>query len=106
MAPREAPPDAFGRTAREYELGRPRYTLTSRYSTAELREQQPFNFYPFNESGLPVKRFNYQNDIFHRAPATDVTSSAHGGPRARVDARRALRDRGRVRQVSRRRRVE
>ena len=23
MSPREAPPDAFGRTAREYELGRP-----------------------------------------------------------------------------------
>jgi TonB-dependent SusC/RagA subfamily outer membrane receptor len=60
-------------------IGRPRYTLTSRYSTAELREQQPFNFYPFNESGLPVTRFNYQNDVFHRAPATEQNVTVEGG---------------------------
>ncbi|MDQ3949204.1 MAG: TonB-dependent receptor [Gemmatimonadota bacterium] len=60
-------------------IGRPRYTLTSRYSTSELREQQPFNFYPFNEAGLPVNRFNYQNDIFRRAPATEQNLTVEGG---------------------------
>ncbi|MDQ3995823.1 MAG: TonB-dependent receptor plug domain-containing protein, partial [Gemmatimonadota bacterium] len=63
-------------------IGRPRYTLTSRYSSNELREQQPFNFYPFNESGLPVQRFNYQNDIFRRAPATEQNLTIEGGTEA------------------------
>ena len=60
-------------------IGRPRYTLTSRYSSSELREQQPFNFYPYNENGLPVSRFNYQNDIFRRAPATEQNLTVEGG---------------------------
>ena len=60
-------------------IGRPRYTLTSRFSSSELREQQPFNFYPFNENGLPVSRFNYQNDIFRRAPATEQNLTIEGG---------------------------
>ena len=60
-------------------LGRPRVSLSSRYATSELREQQPFNFYPFDAAGLPVSRFNYQNDIFRRAPATEQNLTVEGG---------------------------
>ena len=60
-------------------IGRPRFTLMTRASQSELREQQPFNFYPFNENGLPVARFNYQNDVFHRAPGTEQNLTIEGG---------------------------
>ncbi len=60
-------------------IGRPRFTLTSRFSMSELREQQPFNFYPFDAAGLPVSRFNYQNDIFERAPASEHNLTVEGG---------------------------
>ena len=59
--------------------GRPRYTYTTRFSSSELREQQPFNFYPFDAAGLPVQRFNYQNDIFERAPGIEQNLSVEGG---------------------------
>src|SRR3954469_13711403 len=60
-------------------LGRPRFTLTSRVSQSELREQQPFNFYPLNENGLPVARYNYQDNIFHKAPASEQNLTIEGG---------------------------
>jgi len=60
-------------------IGRPRFTSTTRWSTSELREQQPFNFYPFDVNGLPVTRFNYQNDIFHRAPSWEQNLTVEGG---------------------------
>ena len=60
-------------------IGRPRFTLTTRAGLAELREQQPFNFYPFDAAGLPVSRFNYQNDIFHRASQTEHNLTIEGG---------------------------
>jgi TonB-dependent SusC/RagA subfamily outer membrane receptor len=60
-------------------IGRPRFTSLTRVAQSELREQQPFNFYPFNENGLPVTRFNYQNDIFHKAPATEENVTVEGG---------------------------
>jgi TonB-dependent SusC/RagA subfamily outer membrane receptor len=60
-------------------VGRPRFTLTSRFAASELREQQPFNLYPFNENGLPTPRFNYQDDIFHRAPTTEQNLTIEGG---------------------------
>jgi TonB-dependent SusC/RagA subfamily outer membrane receptor len=60
-------------------IGRPRYTFTSRYAVAELREQQPFNFYPFDVHGLPINRFNYQNDIFASAPQTEQNITVEGG---------------------------
>jgi TonB-dependent SusC/RagA subfamily outer membrane receptor len=60
-------------------IGTPRFTLTSRVSTNELREQQPFNFYPFDAAGLPVARFNYQNDIFDRAQGTEQNLTVEGG---------------------------
>ena len=59
--------------------GKPRYTYSSRYSSSELREQQPFNFYPFDVAGLPVARFNYQDDIFQRAAATEQNLTVEGG---------------------------
>ena len=60
-------------------VGKPRFTLMSRVAQSELREQQPFNLYPFNENGLPTARFNYQNDIFHNAPATEQNLTVEGG---------------------------
>ncbi|MEP6492102.1 MAG: TonB-dependent receptor plug domain-containing protein [bacterium] len=60
-------------------LGAPRFTFMSRAAQSELREQQPFNFYPFNENGLPTARFNYQDNIFHRAPATEQNLTIEGG---------------------------
>ena len=59
--------------------GKPRYTYTSRYSSSRLREQQPFNFYPFDNAGLPISRFNYQNDVFQRAPGTEQNLTVEGG---------------------------
>jgi TonB-dependent SusC/RagA subfamily outer membrane receptor len=59
--------------------GKPRYTYTSRYSSSELREQQPFNFYPFDNAGLPVSRFNYQDDIFQTAPGIEQNLTVEGG---------------------------
>src|SRR5436190_3988823 len=60
-------------------IGKPRYALTNRFSTSELREEQPFNFYPFDVNGRPITRFNYQNDIFRRAPGTEHNLSLEGG---------------------------
>jgi len=60
-------------------IGRPRFTLTSRFGMSELREQQPFNFYPFDAAGLPISRFNYQNDIFDRAPTSEQNLTVEGG---------------------------
>ena len=60
-------------------IGKAHYTASTRFSESELREQQPFNFYPFNENGLPVNRFNYQDNIFHRAPASEQNLTVEGG---------------------------
>ena len=60
-------------------IGRPHYTASTRFSVSQLREQQPFNFYPFNENGLPVQRFNYQDNIFHTAPANEQNLTVEGG---------------------------
>ena len=60
-------------------IGKPRFSLSSRYSSNELREQQPFNLYPFDANGLPVARFNYQDDIFKRAAGTEQNLTVEGG---------------------------
>ena len=60
-------------------LGKPRFSLNSRFAQSELREQQPFNLYPFNENGLPISRFNYQDDIFTNASAQDYNLTVEGG---------------------------
>jgi TonB-dependent SusC/RagA subfamily outer membrane receptor len=59
--------------------GKPRYTYTTRFSSNQLREQQPFNFYPFDVAGLPIARFNYQNDIFQTARGYEQNLSVEGG---------------------------
>ncbi|HEX9127596.1 MAG TPA: TonB-dependent receptor [Gemmatimonadaceae bacterium] len=59
--------------------GKPRFTSTTRWGTSQLREQQPFNFYPFDVNGLPITRFNYQDDIFHRAPSWEQDVTVEGG---------------------------
>ena len=60
-------------------IGKAHYTASTRFSESELREQQPFNFYPFNEAGLPVKRYNYQDYIFRQAPANEQNLTVEGG---------------------------
>ena len=60
-------------------LGKPRFTLNARYAGSELREEQPFNLYPYNENGIPIARFNYQPDIFHRAAGSEYNLSVEGG---------------------------
>ncbi len=59
--------------------GKPRFTSTTRWGTSQLRAQQPFNFYPFDVNGLPITRFNYQDDIFHRAPSWEQDVTVEGG---------------------------
>ncbi len=60
-------------------IGKPRFSLSSRYGMSELREQQPFNLYPFDINGLPIARFNYQDDIFRRAPSSEQNLTVEGG---------------------------
>ncbi len=60
-------------------IGKPRFSLSSRYGVSELREQQPFNLYPFDINGLPIARFNYQDDIFRRAPSSEQNLTVEGG---------------------------
>ncbi|MBA3405593.1 MAG: TonB-dependent receptor, partial [Gemmatimonadaceae bacterium] len=59
--------------------GKPHFSYTSRFTSNELREQQPFNFYPFTAAGLPTTRFNYQNDIFKRAMGNEQNLTVEGG---------------------------
>jgi TonB-dependent SusC/RagA subfamily outer membrane receptor len=59
--------------------GKPRYAYTSRFSSSELREEQPFNYYPFDVSGLPINRYNYQEQIFERASAHEQNLTVEGG---------------------------
>lgn len=60
-------------------IGKPHFTSDTRWSTSELRAQQAFNFYPFDVNGLPTPRFNYQDDIFHNAPAWEQNLTVEGG---------------------------
>ncbi len=59
--------------------GKPRFTSATKWGTSQLREQQPFNFYPFDINGLPISRFNYQDDIFHRAASWEQNVTVEGG---------------------------
>ena len=60
-------------------IGKPRVTFTTRAGTNELREEQPFNFYPYDASGNPSPRFNLQGEIFHRAPTFEQNLTVEGG---------------------------
>lgn len=59
--------------------GKPRFTSTTKWGTGQLRAQQPFNFYPFDVNGLPISRFNYQDDIFHDAASWQQNITVEGG---------------------------
>ena len=60
-------------------IGKPRVTLSTRVASNELREQQPFNFYPFDVNGLPSPRFNVQDAIFRRSPTYEQNLTIEGG---------------------------
>ncbi len=60
-------------------IGKPRVTFSSRIASNELREQQPFNFYPFDVNGNPIARFNLQDDIFRRSPTYEQNLTIEGG---------------------------
>jgi len=60
-------------------IGKPRVTFSTRLGSNELREQQPFNFYPFDVSGNPIARFNLQDNIFRRAPSYEQNLTIEGG---------------------------
>ncbi|MGV3709554.1 MAG: TonB-dependent receptor domain-containing protein, partial [Gemmatimonas sp.] len=60
-------------------LGKPRFTFTTRYGSSELREEQPFNLYPYDAAGLPTPRFNYQDNIFRRAATIEENLTVEGG---------------------------
>jgi len=85
--------------------GKPRVTFSTRLGSNELREQQPFNFYPNDINGLPIARYNLQDDIFRRAPTYEQNLSLEGGS----DATRyfislnALEDQGIIRSTEARR---
>jgi TonB-dependent starch-binding outer membrane protein SusC len=63
-------------------IGKPRVTLLTRMASNELREQQPFNFYPNDVSGNPIARFNLQDDIFRRSPTYEQNLTIEGGNEA------------------------
>ncbi len=60
-------------------IGAPRVTFTTRAGSNELREQQPFNLYPYDVNGNPSPRFNLQGEIFHRAPTFEQNLTVEGG---------------------------
>ncbi|MES3033898.1 MAG: TonB-dependent receptor [Gemmatimonadota bacterium] len=60
-------------------IGKPRVTFSTRIASNELREQQPFNFYPYDVNGLPSPRFNVQDAIFRRSPTYEQNLTVEGG---------------------------
>ena len=60
-------------------IGKPRVTFSTRMGQNELREQQPFNFYPNDVNGLPIARYNLQDDIFRKSPTYEQNLTVEGG---------------------------
>ena len=60
-------------------IGKPRVTFATRLGSNELREAQPFNFYPYDVSGNPIARYDLQREIFHRAPTYEQNLTVEGG---------------------------
>ncbi|MBC7843896.1 MAG: TonB-dependent receptor [Gemmatimonadaceae bacterium] len=63
-------------------IGKPRVSFSTRVGSNELREEQPFNFYPYDVNGNPISRFNLQREIFRRAPTYEQNLSLEGGSEA------------------------
>jgi TonB-dependent starch-binding outer membrane protein SusC len=60
-------------------IGKPRVTFSSRAGVNELREAQPFNFYPFDVNGNPIARYDLQAEIFRRSPTFEQNLTVEGG---------------------------
>jgi TonB-dependent SusC/RagA subfamily outer membrane receptor len=60
-------------------IGRPRFGLTSRYLTNELREQQPYNLYPFDAAGAADAALQLPGRHLPRAPGTEQSLTIDGG---------------------------
>ena len=60
-------------------IGKPRVTFSTRLGSNELREQQPFNFYPNDVNGNPIARYNLQDRIFRRSPTYEQNLTLEGG---------------------------
>ena len=60
-------------------IGKPRITFSTRLGSNELREEQPFNFYPYDVNGNPIARYNLQGEIFHRSPTYEQNLTVEGG---------------------------
>ncbi|HKG91579.1 MAG TPA: TonB-dependent receptor plug domain-containing protein [Gemmatimonadaceae bacterium] len=59
--------------------GRTRLGLQTRYATSELRRRIGVNTYPFDASGLPVDRFDYQDQLFTTGNTGEANLSVEGG---------------------------
>jgi TonB-dependent SusC/RagA subfamily outer membrane receptor len=60
--------------------GPPRITLSSRYTSQSTPERLKLNLYPFDSlGGSPVKRYDYQDEIFHTGYVADNHLSLSGG---------------------------
>ena len=59
--------------------GRPRVSYQTRYFTSELRRRFAFNDYPFDAQGLPITRYDYQDDVFQRGSGSENNLSVSGG---------------------------
>ena len=60
-------------------IGKPKVTFATRLGTNELREKQPFNFYPYDVNGNPIARFDLQGEIFRRSPSYEQNLTIEGG---------------------------
>jgi TonB-dependent starch-binding outer membrane protein SusC len=60
-------------------IGKPKISLNTRFGSNELREAQPFNLYPYDANGLPIARYDYQKDIFRKAPTFEQNLTVEGG---------------------------
>lgn len=60
-------------------IGKPKVTFSTRAGVNELRESQPFNFYPYDVSGNPIARFDLQGEIFRRSPTFEQNLTVEGG---------------------------
>ena len=60
-------------------IGKPRVTFSTRLGSNELREFQPFNFYPYDVNGNPISRFDLQKEVFRRSPSYEQNLTVEGG---------------------------
>ena len=59
--------------------GKPTVTFRSEYTSEQLAHRLGMNMYPFDAAGNPVKRYDYQDYIFHTGGRTDNYLSVDGG---------------------------